>query len=149
ALVVSGDTAIEGEIKSKKVTADQICTTTGGCTFTLGSGFSSVTPPLNLNAGNLALGTVGVVNGGTGLTSSGAPGTYLKSDGAGGWAVGSIPAADLPSFATLGNNNFNGIQTIGSNITENPTTGNVTANSFTGTQFSVAGTAGAQISESA
>jgi hypothetical protein len=52
-----------------------------------------VTPNLSL------AGTIGTANGGTGLSSGPtAAGQYLRSTGAGAWAVGSIAASDLPSL---------------------------------------------------
>ena len=61
----------------------------------------------NLNATNITsgtitnarLGTVPIANGGTGITSSPtAAGQYLRSSGAGTWALGSVQTGDLPSL---------------------------------------------------
>ena len=91
--------------------------------------------PLSSSGGaspNISLGTVGTVNGGTGLTSSGATGNYLRSNGAS-WTSSTVQAGDLPSlsgtYVDLGTN-----QTIGGNKTfSNLITGSITGNSATAT----------------
>jgi hypothetical protein len=64
-------------------------------TFTgIGSGLT------NLNAGNIAAGTLPIARGGTGTTASpAAAGQYLRSTGAGAWGVSGLLAADLPALA--------------------------------------------------
>src|SRR5207253_5564634 len=47
---------------------------------------------------NITLGTVGVGNGGTGLTSSGVSGNYLRSN-AGLWTSSALLSGDLPAIA--------------------------------------------------
>lgn len=55
----------------------------------------------NLNAGNLATGTLAIARGGTGMTAAPtAAGQFLRSTGANTWAVGSLAASDLPSGST-------------------------------------------------
>lgn len=52
----------------------------------------------NLNATNLATGTLPIARGGTGITATPtAAGQFLRSTGANTWAVGSLAASDLPS----------------------------------------------------
>ncbi len=50
----------------------------------------------NLNAGNIAAGTLGVARGGTGLTSAGASGNYLRSNGMA-WTSSALQVADIPT----------------------------------------------------
>ena len=49
----------------------------------------------NLNASNLSVGTLGVARGGTGLTSPGASGNFLRSNGTS-WSSSGLIASDLP-----------------------------------------------------
>lgn len=60
-------------------------------------GFGPITSSGGVNP-VIGLGTVGIGNGGTGITAGpSAAGQYLRSTGAGAWAVGNIAASDLPA----------------------------------------------------
>lgn len=50
----------------------------------------------NLNAGNIAAGTLGTARGGTGLDAAGAAGNYLRSDGTN-WTSLPLQSADVPA----------------------------------------------------
>jgi len=50
----------------------------------------------NLNAANIATGTLGVARGGTGLSASGAAGNYLRSNGTA-WVSSALQVADIPA----------------------------------------------------
>ncbi|HMV85602.1 MAG TPA: tail fiber domain-containing protein [Blastocatellia bacterium] len=50
----------------------------------------------NLNAANIATGTLGTARGGTGLSAAGAAGNYLRSDGTN-WTSAALQAADIPN----------------------------------------------------
>src|SRR5438270_1013156 len=96
----------------------------------------TVSAPLLSSGGqnpNITLsGIVGLANGGTGLTTSGAAGNYLRSNGST-WASSPLQAADLPSltgtYVDLSNN-----QVIGGNKTfSNTISGNIGGNAATAT----------------
>lgn len=61
-------------------------------TLTANINGSSIT---NLNASNIATGTLAVARGGTGITSSGASGNFLRSNGSA-WVSSAIAVADIP-----------------------------------------------------
>ncbi len=87
-------------------------------------------------------GTVPIANGGTGITTAPASaGQYLRSSGAGTWAVGGIQAGDVPSlsgtYVDLASN-----QTIaGNKIFSNTISGNISGNAATATTATTATTA--------
>jgi hypothetical protein len=108
-------------------------------TAATGGGVTSVgaTPPLFSSGGatpNLSLtGTVPVANGGTGLSTSGVVGNYLRSNGTA-WASAALQAADVPdlgasyiknSSTVQASSNFNisGNGTIGGNLIANGNVG--------------------------
>jgi hypothetical protein len=125
--------------------AGTIQTTAGGVKFPDGTtqttaatgGVTAVTAgaPLASSGGptpHLTLGTVPVANGGTGLTATGAAGTYLRSDGKV-WTSAALPASDLPagSASYVQNTtspqagasfNIAGSGTVGGSLTLPPTT---------------------------
>ena len=97
----------------------------------------SASSPLASTGGatpTLSLGTVGIANGGTGLTSGpSASGQFLKSSGTS-WSVGAVAASDLPFLS--GYVDTSSAQTVGGAKTFSaPIGGSVTgsAASFTGT----------------
>ena len=74
-----------------------------------GGDITSVTAGTGLIGGGesgdvtISLGTVGIANGGTGITTApSAPGQYLHSTGPGVWSVGNIQASDVPPIALAG-----------------------------------------------
>jgi len=92
----------------------------------------------NLNAANIATGTLTTARGGTGLGSAGAAGNYLRSDGTN-WASSALQAADLPAGnanyiqngtaqQTSSNFNISGTGTLGGNLIANGRVGLGTAN---------------------
>ena len=69
------------------------------------SGVVTANSPLiyNSNTQTLSLGTVGIANGGTGITTSPtSAGQFLRSSGAGSWAVNTIQTSDLPTISAQG-----------------------------------------------
>lgn len=130
----------------------------GGANFNVG-GSGTIGTNLNVNgnltvggaisgsftvpAGNIT-GTLGMTNGGTGVTSSGSTGNVLRSNGTT-WTSSQLQASDIPDLgATYIHNsptqqagaNFNvgGHGTIGGNLTVNGAiNGNVAATNLTGT----------------
>ena len=98
----------------------------------------------NVSAGNITSGTLSVNRGGTGLTSSGQSGSFLRSNGTV-WTSALLSGADIPpgsnsyiqnTLSAQANSNFNisGNGTIGNNLT---ITGTGTANVFRANFFSV------------
>ncbi len=75
----------------------------GNLTVTTGTLSGNGSGLTNLSAANIAAGTLPIARGGTGITSSpSAAGQFLRSSGAGAWAVTGLAASDLPS----GNGNY-------------------------------------------
>jgi hypothetical protein len=72
-----------------------------GGTLTAGTFSGNGSSLTNLNAANIATGTLAIARGGTGITAAPtAVGQFLRSAGANTWAVGSLAASDLPSGST-------------------------------------------------
>ena len=82
----------------------------------------------------ISLGTVGIANGGTGITSGPASNQFLRDNGSGAWVAGGITSADVPSLSAR-YVDLSSAQTIGGVKTfSSPIAGSVTgsAASFTG-----------------
>ena len=89
-----GNQGTTGESNTVRLGSGQTQAFIAGTINGNGSGLTS------LNAGNITSGTLGIANGGTGITTSpAAAGQFLRSSGAGTWAVGSIASGDLPSLS--------------------------------------------------
>jgi hypothetical protein len=101
-------------------------------TFTANINGASIT---NLNASNIATGTldnarlgvVPVAKGGTGLSSSGAAGNFLRSNGTG-FTSSAIQAADIPAGSANYIQNTTAQQAASFNLSGNGTAANLTAN---------------------
>ena len=91
-----GDTGPQGSGSVLVVTGTSPITVTGNPT---------ATP-------NISLGVVGVFNGGTGLTSAGAAGNFLRSGGPNAWFSGPLTAIDLPPHSANYINNDTFIQSL-------------------------------------
>jgi hypothetical protein len=119
-----------------------------GGTLTLGNtGLLGLTAsaPLAATAGQtpaLTLGTVGIGNGGTGITTAPtSAGQYLRSSAAGTWSVNGIQSTDLPSLSGS-YVDLSSAQTIGGNKTfTNIISGNISGNAATATTASTANNA--------
>ena len=65
----------------------------------------TVTAPLTVSNGTstpaIALGTVGVANGGTGVTTAPSAHMFLRDDGSGGWRPGAIAASEVPAGISI------------------------------------------------
>jgi hypothetical protein len=88
--------------------------------------------PLTSSGGanpSISLGTVPIANGGTGITAAPASaGQYLRSSGAGTWAVGSIQAGDVPSLSgtyvdLVSNQSIGGNKSFSQTVNATVTTG--------------------------
>src|SRR5205085_1715397 len=61
---------------------------------------AAATTPIAIAASQITSGIVPIANGGTGIsTSPAAAGQYLRSSGAGVWAISALQAADIPGLS--------------------------------------------------
>lgn len=90
---------------------------TGNLTFSgaLNGNGSALT---NLNAGNITVGTLAINRGGTGLSTAGAAGTFLRSNGTG-WVSSLLSAGDIPDIGGSYVRNTTSPQTANFNISGN------------------------------